>query len=91
MVWIHFALLFGCIIYAAKLGGIGVGMAGGLGMAIAQSVVKAHHGFICASGSEGTGLTLTVVLPVAPVEPRPLTQASDERKGDKWGRRSKKQ
>lgn len=25
----------------------------GLGMAIAQSVVKAHHGFICASGSEG--------------------------------------
>ncbi len=35
MVWIHFALLFGCIIYAAKLGGIGVGMAGGLGMAIA--------------------------------------------------------
>ena len=24
-----------CIIYAAKLGGIGVGMAGGLGMAIA--------------------------------------------------------
>ena len=63
----------------------------GLGMAIAQSVVKAHHGFICASGSEGTGLTLTVVLPVAPVEPRPLSQASDERKGDKWGRRPKKQ
>ena len=40
-------------------------------MAIAQSVVKAHHGFICASGSEGTGLTLTVVLPIAPVEPKP--------------------
>lgn len=35
MVWLHFALLFACIIYAAKLGGIGVGMAGGLGMAIA--------------------------------------------------------
>lgn len=63
----------------------------GLGMAIAQSVVKAHHGFICASGSDGTGLTLTVVLPVAPVEPRPLTQASDERKVDKRGRRPKKQ
>ena len=30
----------------------------GLGMAIAQSVVKAHHGFICASGSDRTGLTL---------------------------------
>lgn len=63
----------------------------GLGMAIAQSVVKAHHGFICASGSDGTGLTLTVVLPMAPVEPRPLTQTSDERKVDKRGRRPKKQ
>lgn len=63
----------------------------GLGMAIAQSVVKAHHGFICASGSDGTGLTLTVVLLVAPVEPRPLTQTSDERKVDKRGRRPKKQ
>lgn len=62
----------------------------GLGMAIAQSVVKAHHGFICASASDGTGLTLTVVLPVAPVEPRPLTQTSDERKVDKRGRRPKK-
>lgn len=63
----------------------------GLGMAIAQSVAKAHHGFICASGSDGTGLTLTVVLPVAPVEPRPLAQTSDERKVDKRGRRPKKQ
>lgn len=63
----------------------------GLGMAIAQSVVKAHHGFICASGSDGTGLTLTVVLPVAPVESRPLAQTSDERKVDKRGRRPKKQ
>lgn len=63
----------------------------GLGMAIAQSVVKAHHGFICTSGSDGTGLTLTVVLPVAPVEPRPLAQTSDERKVDKRGRRPKKQ
>lgn len=62
----------------------------GLGMAIAQSVVKAHHGFICASGSDGTGLTLTVVFPVAPVEPRPLAQTSDERKVDKRGRRPKK-
>ena len=35
MVWVHFLLLFACIIYAAKLGGIGVGMAGGIGMAIA--------------------------------------------------------
>lgn len=42
----------------------------GLGMAIALSVVRAHKGFICASGSEGGGLTLTVVLPVAPIEPQ---------------------
>lgn len=58
-------------------------------MAIAQSVVKAHHGFICASGSEGGGLTLTVVLPVAPVEPRPAPEA-ETRKADKKGRKTKK-
>lgn len=39
MVWIHFILLFACIIYAAKLGGIGVGMAGGLGMFIAVFIL----------------------------------------------------
>ncbi len=55
----------------------------GLGMAIAQSVVKAHHGFICASGSEGNGLTLTVVLPIAPVEPKPVAPVQDEKKGRK--------
>lgn len=49
----------------------------GLGMAIAQSVVKAHHGFICASGSDGGGLTLTVVLPMSPVEPRPTNAGAD--------------
>ena len=63
----------------------------GLGMAIAQSVVKAHHGFICASGSEGTGLTLTVVLPIAPVEPNPQSiTASENRKNEKKNRKSKK-
>ncbi len=35
MIYLEIAILFGCIIYAAKLGGVGVGMAGGLGMAIA--------------------------------------------------------
>ena len=63
----------------------------GLGMAIAQSVVKAHRGFICASGSEGTGLTLTVVLPIAPVEPKPQPiTASENRKNEKKNRKSKK-
>lgn len=47
----------------------------GLGMAIAQSVVKAHRGFICATGTDGGGLTLTVVLPIAPVEPHVVTAA----------------
>lgn len=55
----------------------------GLGMAIAQSVVKAHHGFICASGSEGNGLTLTVVLPIAPVEPKSIVPMPDEKKARK--------
>lgn len=35
MLYLEIALLIGCIVYAAKLGGIGVGMAGGVGMAIA--------------------------------------------------------
>ncbi|WP_423734794.1 sensor histidine kinase [Bifidobacterium felsineum] len=46
----------------------------GLGMAIAQSVVKAHHGFICATGTEGGGLTLTVILPVERMNATPLVQ-----------------
>ncbi len=35
MFFLEIILLFGCIIYAAKLGGVGVGMAGGVGMFIA--------------------------------------------------------
>ncbi len=53
----------------------------GLGMSIAQSVVKAHRGFICASTSQGGGLTLTVILPVAPVEPLPVNVAPGSRTG----------
>ena len=60
-------------------------------MAIAQSVVKAHHGFICASGSDGTGLTLTVVLPVAPVEPKPRSAPpEDGHRNEKRNRKAKK-
>ena len=61
----------------------------GLGMAIAQSVVRAHHGFICASASEGTGLTLTVVLPIAPVEPHPMISADAERRSERKNRHGK--
>lgn len=40
----------------------------GLGLAIAQSVVKAHRGFICATATDGGGLTFTVVLPVEAIQ-----------------------
>nr|WP_241217045.1 HAMP domain-containing sensor histidine kinase [Bifidobacterium goeldii] len=60
----------------------------GLGMAIAQSVVKAHKGFICATGSQGGGLTLTVVLPIAPLEPASsaIPAASHDGKETRKGR-----
>ena len=34
MLWVEIAVLLGCIVFAARLGGIGVGLAGGLGLAI---------------------------------------------------------
>ncbi|MFT8704720.1 ATP-binding protein [Bifidobacterium aquikefiricola] len=39
----------------------------GLGLAIAQSIVKAHQGLICATESDGGGLTFTMVLPLAEI------------------------
>ncbi|MBT1174971.1 HAMP domain-containing histidine kinase [Bifidobacterium sp. LC6] len=48
----------------------------GLGMAIAQSVVKAHHGFICATGTDGGGLTFTVILPVERIAPAQPAQTA---------------
>lgn len=59
----------------------------GLGMAIAQSVVKAHRGFICATRTDGGGLTLTVVLPVSPVEPRVVAAPTEG--GERRGRTGK--
>ena len=60
----------------------------GLGMAIAQSVVKAHHGFICATGTDGGGLTFTVVLPieqiVAPEPKRPTGKTKDAKQKTSW-------
>lgn len=53
----------------------------GLGMAIVLSVVKAHRGFICASQTPGGGLTITVVLPIGPVEPQPRPGAQTDGSG----------
>lgn len=61
----------------------------GLGMAIARSVVKAHHGFTCASTTPGGGLTLTVILPIAPVEPIPVA-LEHHAKGPKAEKKSKR-
>ena len=56
----------------------------GLGMAIVESVVKAHHGFICACQTDGGGLTIVVVLPIAPVEiPVMSSQSGEAAKGAK--------
>ena len=37
----------------------------GLGMSIALAVVKAHHGFICASTTDGGGLSFAIVIPAS--------------------------
>ncbi|WP_018143060.1 sensor histidine kinase [Alloscardovia criceti] len=37
----------------------------GLGMSIAQSVINAHHGIICATPTPDGGLTFTVVIPIS--------------------------
>ena len=60
----------------------------GLGMAIAQSVDKAHHGFICATGTDGGGLTFTVVLPIEQIaapEPKQSTgKTKDAKQKTSW-------
>lgn len=62
----------------------------GLGMAIVLSVIKAHHGFICACETEGGGLTIVVVLPIAPVEiPVTPTQNGRQSKGSKQSKPAK--
>lgn len=60
----------------------------GLGMAIVQSVVKAHHGLICATRTPGGGLTYSIVIPVdAGQEPgRPAVQPQRNREASGGGR-----
>lgn len=55
----------------------------GLGLAIAQSVVRAHRGFIAATPTEGGGLTFMVVLPIEQIEqaaPTTTTKSAKETK-----------
>ncbi|WEV58348.1 HAMP domain-containing sensor histidine kinase [Bifidobacterium sp. ESL0728] len=65
----------------------------GLGMSIAQSVVRAHHGFIDATTTNGGGLTLTVILPMGPVEPQTPVDSAKSRggKNDKSGKKQGRQ
>lgn len=58
----------------------------GLGLAIAQSVVKAHKGFICATATDGGGLTFTIVLPVGPVNPQPAPATAENSRDGKDGK-----
>lgn len=60
----------------------------GLGMAIVQSVVKVHHGLICATRTPGGGLTYSIVIPVdAGQEPgRPAVQPQRNREANGGGR-----
>ena len=61
----------------------------GLGMAIAQSVVKAHHGgSLRATGTDGGGLAFTVVLPIEQIaapEPKQSTgKTKDAKQKTSW-------
>lgn len=49
----------------------------GLGMSIAQSVIRAHGGFICATTTPGGGLTLTAVVPMSGSEAQRKSVAGD--------------
>ena len=46
MLWLEILLLVGIIAYSAKLGGIGVGMAGAVGMIAATAIFGLKPGFI---------------------------------------------
>ena len=58
----------------------------GLGMAIAQSVVRAHHGIIWATSTQGGGLTLTVSLPLPAVPAQTPTPAAGPLPSTRRGR-----
>ena len=67
----------------------------GLGMSIVQSIVKAHHGLICAMKTPGGGLTTTVVVPISQTVLFSSTNPTQERMREKntapaiFGRRKK--
>lgn len=55
----------------------------GLGMSIVQSIVKAHHGLICAMETPGGGLTTTVVVPISQTVLFSSTNPTQERMREK--------
>ena len=64
-------------------------------MSIVQSIVKAHHGLICAMKTPGGGLTTTVVVPISQTVLFSSTNPTQERMREKntapaiFGRRKK--
>jgi len=53
----------------------------GLGLAVAEGIIKEHNGVITAQNNEGRGATFEIVIPVAPIcddEPRPDESLFDQ-------------
>lgn len=72
----------------------------GLGMSIALAVVKAHHGFICATTTPGGGLSFTIIIPSSQTRmfldntagsDQPHTSVEDARKNRQAQKRRRKQ
>lgn len=66
MLWLEILLLVGIIAYSAKLGGIGVGMAGAVGMIAATAVFGLKPGFIPV---DVMLIIMTVILAISVMQP----------------------
>ena len=47
----------------------------GIGLAVADEIIKQHHGLLFIESTEGVGTTATIVLPI--YEPEPIPEAAD--------------
>jgi signal transduction histidine kinase len=61
----------------------------GIGLAVADEIIKSHNGLMFLESTEGEGTTVTVVLPTVKAQPEEITEqvfpplpvVSDEQKG----------